>query len=137
MSKRGIWPVIAVIMTAIILGGWYYAFFYNKQNFESSAEGTFLPEEYEKQYHVFEATINVNKNKFDQLLIEHRIDLREGSLKYALYNPNGKLVEKGEVKAGTPFAKTLKVKPIKGEWMTKYYINKETDGHYLLRMKSS
>ncbi|MEB3750428.1 MULTISPECIES: hypothetical protein [Geobacillus] len=136
MSKRGIWSVIAVVVIAMILGGGYYVFFY-KQNFESSAEGTFLPEEYEEQYSVFKTTIDVNKTKFDQLLIEHRIDLRGGSLKYELYNPNGQLIEKGEVKAGAPFEKTLKVKPIKGEWMAKYYINKETDGHYVLKMKSS
>ncbi|WP_241737718.1 hypothetical protein [Anoxybacillus flavithermus] len=47
----------------VLLGILYYTFIY-KETFESSAEGLFLPEQYEEKYRVFEATIEVNKIKY-------------------------------------------------------------------------
>ncbi|MGG3842913.1 hypothetical protein [Anoxybacillus kestanbolensis] len=119
----------------VLLGILYYTFIY-KETFESSAEGLFLPEQYEEKYRVFEATIEVNKIKYEKLHIDHRIQLKGGSLTYELYDPKGNIIDRGEVTIAQPLNKQLNVTPQKGVWRAKYYTNKDTDGKYILLLKS-
>lgn len=119
----------------VLLAVLYYTFMY-KETFESSAEGLFLPEQYEEKYRVFEATIEVNKIKYEKLHIDHRIQLKGGSLAYELYDPKGNIIDRGEVTATQPLNKQLNMTPQKGVWRAKYYTNKKTDGKYILLLKS-
>ncbi|EMT46102.1 hypothetical protein [Anoxybacillus flavithermus] len=115
----------------VLLSILYYTFIY-KETFESSAEGLFLPEQYEEKYRVFETTIEVNKTKYEKLHIDHRIQLKGGSLIYELYDPKGNVVDRGEVTIAQPLSKQLNVAPQKGLWKAKYYTNKDTNGKYIL-----
>ena len=78
----------------------------------------------------------MNKIKYEKLHIDHRIQLKGGSLIYELYDPKGNIIDRGEVTATQPLNKQLNITPQKGVWRAKYYTNKDTDGKYILLLKS-
>lgn len=89
-----------------------------------------------EKYNVITDEIKVNRDKYDILVVQSNILLNEGTLKFEIINPKNVTVKSGEIVNNESFTQKYEFKPIKGKWIVKYYINKNTDGIVKIDFKS-